>query len=167
MILIVNKFDFILDRSEASGASYDLRYLGVVTLNITGDLCPLKGAVCGARPETGGRFAASLLRDGQSVQAELARSTGFDPREPAGARAAAEPAARLLHTVKVVNLFATVRDKQGKVVTDLTQNDFLLDEDGTPQTIRYSSRETGLPLTLPLPWQAPQASRWRIFTSVS
>ena len=53
-------------------------------------------------------------------------------------------------TVKVVNLFATVRDKQGKVVTDLTQNDFLLDEDGTPQTIRYFSRETDLLLTLGL-----------------
>jgi VWFA-related protein len=53
-------------------------------------------------------------------------------------------------TVKVVNLFATVRDKQGKVVTDLTQNDFLLDEEGTPQTIRYFSRETDLPLTLGL-----------------
>ena len=53
-------------------------------------------------------------------------------------------------TVKVVNLFATVRDKQGKVVTDLTQNDFLLDEDGAPQTIRYFSRETDLPLTLGL-----------------
>jgi VWFA-related protein len=53
-------------------------------------------------------------------------------------------------TVKVVNLFATVRDKQGKVVTDLTQDDFLLDEEGQPQTIRYFSRETDLPLTLGL-----------------
>jgi VWFA-related protein len=53
-------------------------------------------------------------------------------------------------TVKVVNLFATVRDKLGKVVTDLTQDDFVLDEDGKPQTIRYFSRETDLPLTLGL-----------------
>jgi VWFA-related protein len=53
-------------------------------------------------------------------------------------------------TVKVVNLFATVRNKQGQVVTDLTQDDFQLDEDGQPQTIRYFSRETGLPLTLGL-----------------
>lgn len=53
-------------------------------------------------------------------------------------------------TVKVVNLFATVRDKQGQVVKDLTQDDFLLDEDGQPQTIRYFSRETDLPLTLGL-----------------
>jgi len=53
-------------------------------------------------------------------------------------------------TVKVVNLFATVRNKQGQVVKDLTQDDFVLDEDGRPQTIRYFSRETDLPLTLGL-----------------
>lgn len=53
-------------------------------------------------------------------------------------------------TVKVVNLLATVRDKQGKVVTDLTQDDFLLDEEGTAQTIKYFSRESNLPLTLGL-----------------
>lgn len=53
-------------------------------------------------------------------------------------------------TVKVVNLFATVRNTKGQVVKDLTQDDFLLDEDGQPQTIRYFSRETDLPLTLGL-----------------
>jgi VWFA-related protein len=52
--------------------------------------------------------------------------------------------------VRVVNLFATVRDKQGKIVRDLTQDDFTLDEDGRPQTIRYFSREANLPLTLGL-----------------
>jgi VWFA-related protein len=53
-------------------------------------------------------------------------------------------------TVKLVNLFATVRNQKGQVVTDLTQDDFLLDEEGKPQTIRYFSRETDLPLTLGL-----------------
>lgn len=53
-------------------------------------------------------------------------------------------------TVKVVNLFASVRNPKGQVVTDLTQSDFLLDEDGKPQTIRYFSRETDLPLTVGL-----------------
>jgi VWFA-related protein len=53
-------------------------------------------------------------------------------------------------TVKVVSLFATVRNKQGQVVKDLTQNDFLLDEDGKPQKIAYFSQETDLPLTLGL-----------------
>jgi VWFA-related protein len=52
--------------------------------------------------------------------------------------------------VKVVNLLATVRDKQGQIVRDLAKEDFLLDEDGHPQTIGYFSRETDLPLTLGL-----------------
>ncbi len=53
-------------------------------------------------------------------------------------------------TVKVVNLLAIVRNNKGQVVKDLTQDDFQLDEDGKPQTIRYFSRETDLPLTLGL-----------------
>ena len=52
--------------------------------------------------------------------------------------------------VKVVNLLATVRDKQGQILRDLSKEDFLLDEDGHPQTISYFSRETDLPLTLGL-----------------
>jgi VWFA-related protein len=65
------------------------------------------------------------------------------------------PAARLLRgqfsaDVKVVNLLATVRDKQGQIVRGLTKDDFLLDEDGRPQTIGYFSHEIDLPLTLGL-----------------
>ncbi|HLG98478.1 MAG TPA: VWA domain-containing protein [Bryobacteraceae bacterium] len=52
--------------------------------------------------------------------------------------------------VRVVNLFATVRDKQGRIVRDLNQDDFVLEEDGRPQVIRYFSRESNLPLTLGL-----------------
>jgi VWFA-related protein len=52
--------------------------------------------------------------------------------------------------VKVVNVLATVRDKHGKIVNDLSQNDFVLDEDGRPQAIRYFSRDADLPLTLGL-----------------
>jgi VWFA-related protein len=53
-------------------------------------------------------------------------------------------------TVKVVSLLATVRNTKGQVVTDLTQEDFVLDEDGKPQTIKYFSRESNLPLTVGL-----------------
>ncbi|HWF09663.1 MAG TPA: VWA domain-containing protein [Bryobacteraceae bacterium] len=59
-------------------------------------------------------------------------------------------AANFSTDVKVVNVLATVRDKQGKIVTDLTKDDFDLTEDGRPQTIKYFSRETDLPLTLGL-----------------
>src|SRR5579863_130438 len=52
--------------------------------------------------------------------------------------------------VQVVNVLATVRDKQGQIVQSLAKDDFTLEEDGRPQTIRYFSRETDLPLTLGL-----------------
>ena len=52
--------------------------------------------------------------------------------------------------VKVVNLPVTVRDKHGKIVTNLTKDDFVLEEDGKPQTIRYFNQETNLPLTVGL-----------------
>jgi VWFA-related protein len=52
--------------------------------------------------------------------------------------------------VKVVNVLAIVRDKHGKIVNNLSQDDFVLDEDGRPQAIRYFARETDLPLTLGL-----------------
>ncbi|HEV3197201.1 MAG TPA: VWA domain-containing protein [Bryobacteraceae bacterium] len=52
--------------------------------------------------------------------------------------------------VKVVNVLATVRNKTGSLVGNLSQDDFLLSEDGHPQTIRYFARESNLPLTLGL-----------------
>ncbi|MDP9170860.1 MAG: VWA domain-containing protein [Acidobacteriota bacterium] len=52
--------------------------------------------------------------------------------------------------VRVVSVLATVRDKQGKFVSNLAKNDFLISEDGRPQTIKYFSQETDLPLTLGL-----------------
>lgn len=52
--------------------------------------------------------------------------------------------------VKVVTLPVTVRDKHGKIVHDLTKDDFTLQEDGRAQTIRYFSQDANLPLTLGL-----------------
>ncbi len=52
--------------------------------------------------------------------------------------------------VKVVTVLATVRDKKGNIINNLTKDDFKLQQDGQPQTIRYFTRETDLPLTLGL-----------------
>ena len=52
--------------------------------------------------------------------------------------------------VKVVSLFANVRNKKGEIVRDLPKEEFLLDEDGRPQVIKYFSQESDLPLTLGL-----------------
>lgn len=52
--------------------------------------------------------------------------------------------------VKTVSVLATVRDKHGKIVPDLTKDDFLLEEDGRPQTINYFAHQSDLPLRLGL-----------------
>lgn len=63
---------------------------------------------------------------------------------------AQDTAATIAVEVKVVTLPVTVRDKHGKIVRDLTKDDFTLQEDGRPQTIKYFSQEANLPLTLGL-----------------
>ena len=52
--------------------------------------------------------------------------------------------------VKVVSLLASVRNRDGAIVRNLTRDDFRLEEDGRLQTIRYFSQETDLPLTIAL-----------------
>jgi VWFA-related protein len=52
--------------------------------------------------------------------------------------------------VNVVTLPVTVRDKHGEIVKGLTKDDFTLQADGKPQTIKYFSQEANLPLTLGL-----------------
>ena len=53
--------------------------------------------------------------------------------------------------VKLVNVFATVRDKSsGKLVKDLTQDNFSVEEEDRPQTIKFFEAESSLPLSLGL-----------------
>jgi VWFA-related protein len=52
--------------------------------------------------------------------------------------------------VKVVNLFATVRSRSGEIIRDLAKDDFSILENGRPQSIRFFSQESDLPLTIGL-----------------
>jgi len=80
--------------------------------------------------------AAKLLR-GQAPQAQQAQQDG-------------SRATNFSTDVKVVNLFATVRTKQGKIVHDLTKDDFALDDEGRQQPIKFFSQEANAPLYLGL-----------------
>lgn len=60
------------------------------------------------------------------------------------------PASTISVDVKVVTLPVTVRDKHGLIVRGLTKDDFVLQEDGRPETVRYFTQDTKLPLTLGL-----------------
>ncbi|HUC53936.1 MAG TPA: VWA domain-containing protein [Candidatus Cybelea sp.] len=52
--------------------------------------------------------------------------------------------------VNLVNLFATVRDKNKRIVPNLKQEDFKILEDNQGQKISFFSREVALPITLAL-----------------
>lgn len=50
--------------------------------------------------------------------------------------------------VSVVNVFATLRDKHHTIISDLTQNDFKILEDGQEQKVAFFSKEVEMPITL-------------------
>ena len=52
--------------------------------------------------------------------------------------------------VNLVNLFATVRDKNKRIVTDLKEDNFKIFEDGHEEKISFFAKEMNLPITLGL-----------------
>lgn len=63
---------------------------------------------------------------------------------------AAAARAQFTAGVKVVNVLASVRDRKGAIIADLTKDDFVLLEQGRAQNIQYFSRQGDLPLSLGL-----------------
>ncbi len=59
-----------------------------------------------------------------------------------------EPVTTLKGGVDVVNVYFNVKDKKGALIPSLTKDEFEVEEDGTPQKIKYFAAETNLPLTL-------------------
>jgi VWFA-related protein len=72
------------------------------------------------------------------------------PQQPQKPPAEPEQAPTIKVEVDVVSVLCSVRNRQGGLVGDLAKDDFLVSEDGKPQTIKYFTRETDLPLTLGL-----------------
>jgi VWFA-related protein len=88
-------------------------------------------------------FIAALLLLGSAAARLLAQQTSSTP-----APTAQEP--KIAVDVKAVNVLTAVHDKHGKIITTLSKDDFVLAEDGRPQSITYFVRETDLPLRLGL-----------------
>jgi VWFA-related protein len=68
-------------------------------------------------------------------------------------------AATIAVDARLVNLPVVVRDKKGALIQNLTKDDFTLQVDGKPQTIRYFDKDTNLPLTLGLLVDTSQSQR--------
>ena len=61
--------------------------------------------------------------------------------------------------VRLVNVFTTVTDSKGRVISDLTKDDFKLFEDDIPQTISVFDRESDLPLNIALAIDTSESTR--------
>jgi VWFA-related protein len=72
------------------------------------------------------------------------------PQSQSQQQAAPQSRSKISTEVKLVTVYASVRDKHGKIIPNLNQSDFALQEDARPQTIKYFARESDLPLTLGL-----------------
>lgn len=83
-----------------------------------------------------------------ALRSQTANAPPPSPSTPAQSKSS--PVTTIPINVNVVTLPVTVRDKKGKIVLNLTKDDFELEEDGKPQSIRYFSQETNLPLTVGL-----------------
>jgi VWFA-related protein len=77
------------------------------------------------------------------------------PQEP-------EQAPALKKTVNLVNLFATVRDKNKRIVGDLKQEDFRVYEDSQEQKLAFFSKEVTMPITLGLLIDTSGSEQYRL-----
>ncbi len=93
-------------------------------------------------------FATAFLMANVELRSQQAPARQQAPAQAPAQASAPAQAQSIAVNVKVVNVLATVRDKKGAIVRDLTQNEFELKEDDRPQTIKYFAHETDLPLTL-------------------
>lgn len=74
------------------------------------------------------------------------QSQGSSPSQQSGD--SQKPSETLKINVNVVQLFFNVKDKHGALIPNQTKDDFEILEDGKPQTIKYFTAESNLPLTL-------------------
>src|SRR5947207_7446912 len=87
-------------------------------------------------------LALSCALTAQTLPTLAPRPGQEQPSEPE------EPISTLKVNVDVVQLFFNVKDKKGGLIPSLTKDDFAIIEDGKPQTIKYFTAESNLPLTL-------------------
>jgi VWFA-related protein len=73
------------------------------------------------------------------TRAQAGNGQGQEPHQTGGT---------LSVETRLVDVFATVRDKHNTVIDNLTKDDFKVFEDGQPQKITYFAKESDLPITL-------------------
>jgi len=94
---------------------------------------------------------AALLPAQQPASAPAKPPVATAPAaSPAAEQTPAATAPTLSVDARLVNIPVVVHDKKGALVQTLARDNFVLQVDGKPQTIRYFNLDTDLPLTLGL-----------------
>jgi VWFA-related protein len=89
---------------------------------------------------------------------------GSQPSEPQDQTPDEKPAATFKVASDLVQTFFNVKDHKGGLIPDLKKEDFQVLEDGKPQTIKYFTENSDLPLTLGILIDA-SASQTRVLSS--
>jgi VWFA-related protein len=118
------------------------RLVAVVTLSLAATLTTAQQSARQQQPSSARQSTAQQTAPGQQPASPAQKSEGQKSDEPQ------EPTETLKVNVNIVQLFFNVKDKHGALIPNLTKDDFEISEDSTPQTIKYFTPETNLPLTL-------------------
>src|SRR5580700_1703352 len=108
-------------------------------------------------------FTAASDRAQQSTPASGTQEQSAPPQPaPPSPDASQQNQGKITQTVNLVDVLFTVLNRRNKLVPDLEKNDFKISDDKTPQTIRYFSRQTDLPLRIGLLMDTSNSIRDRL-----
>ncbi len=95
-------------------------------------------------------LVCALGRAQSDSQSTPNQSSGTSQQSTGGQQSdqSQQPVATFKAAANVVSVFFNVKDKHGVLIPNLTKDDFTVAEDGKPQTIKYFTAESNLPLTL-------------------
>ena len=83
-------------------------------------------------------------------------------QQPPGQEPLRQDQGRIISTVNLVDVLFTVLNRRNKLVPDLEKDNFKIFDDKAPQSIRYFSRQTDLPLRIGLLMDTSNSIRDRI-----
>jgi VWFA-related protein len=108
---------------------------------------PSSRAQQASQQPSSGQTSSGQAPSGQanSGQTDSGQSGQSSTQQPADSQ---EPVTTFKASANVVSVFMNVKDKHGMLIPNLTKEDFNVAEDGKPQTIKYFTAESNLPLTL-------------------
>lgn len=92
-----------------------------------------------------------------------AKTQQATPQQPAQEAApSVQDQGKITQVVNLVDVLFTVLNRRNKLVADLGKDDFKIFDDGKPQSIRYFSRQTDLPLRIGLLMDTSNSIRDRL-----